>query len=67
MGKEVPLKLDGEVIGRAVVHDNGAIDAHVSPTTELGQKVIDKLNRGLISGLSYDPQKDEAEAVIKDS
>lgn len=67
MGKEVPLKLNGEVIGHAIVHDNGAIDAHVSPTTELGQTVIDKLNRGLISGLSYDPQQEAAEAVVKDA
>jgi hypothetical protein len=65
MGKEVPLKLDGEIIGTAIVHENGAIDATIDTTLPLGAKVSKLLNKSLISGLSYDHVHGEALAIIK--
>lgn len=65
MGKEVPLKLDGEVIGKAVVNDDGSIDATVNAPTELGNRVRKLLNRHLISGLSFDATRQEVVTLIK--
>jgi hypothetical protein len=66
MGKTVPLKLeDGSVIGTAIVHDNGAIDATIDTTTPLGKHVRDQLNKGLIEGLSFDPVGEATFPVIR--
>jgi hypothetical protein len=66
VGKTVPLKLeDGREIGTAVVHENGAIDATIDTSTPLGKHVSKQLGKGLIEGVSFDPQKDAIFPIIK--
>lgn len=67
MARQVPLKLeDGTVIGTATVHDNGSIDAVITDKTSPVAKLFrEQLAKGLISGVSFDPQEDAIFPIIR--